>query len=94
MKHTKGQWYTSGKSINIADQHLIISEDKGQNVAICYGVSNAEEAQANAHLMTAAPEMLEACILALNDFEMEGIELNHDTVTALRAALNKAEGEA
>ena len=50
-------------------------------------VRSAEENR----LIAAAPELLEACILALNDFEMEGIELNHDTVTSLRQAMNKAQ---
>ena len=61
MKHTKGQWYTSGESINIADQHLVIDEETGQTIATCYGVSSEEEAKANAHLIAAAPELLEVC---------------------------------
>ena len=88
MKHTKGEWYTSGKSINNAEQHLVISEDKGQNVAVCYGV---EEAQANAHLIAAAPELLEACKTAIEGNRTHApIDV---TFRILQEAINKAEGK-
>jgi len=57
--HIKGSWYTNG-SINNADQHLIIDEETGQNIAICYGIGSLEESTANADLIAAAPELLEA----------------------------------
>lgn len=47
-----------------------------------------------ARLADAAPELLEALRLALLDHDNEGIELNHDTVTAARAAIATATGGA
>lgn len=35
-------------------------------------------------------ELLEACILAMHDFNNEGAELNNDTVVALKSAIQKA----
>ena len=71
MKNTKAPWYTTGKSFN--DQPQISSEETGRTIALCYslgqpdghslGKPNREttEAEANAHLIAAAPELLEAC---------------------------------
>ena len=39
-------------------------------------------------------DLLAALELAMMDHEIEKIELNHDTVTAARAAIAKAKGEA
>ena len=60
------------------------------------------EAIANAHLMAASPELLEACICALAD--LEGIMPEHEpsgdrkhpaweTIRELQNAINKAKGE-
>lgn len=98
MKHTKGPWYTSGAMINHADQHLVIDEKTGNNIAICYGVGSLGEAKANAHLITAAPELLEACHTILNRFG--GHVRDYEEMTAgqklaierMVEAIRKAEG--
>lgn len=57
MKHTKGEWYAS-ESVNLHEQRVIAVEGTGQTIAVCYGVN---EVAANAHLIAAAPELLEMC---------------------------------
>lgn len=93
-KHTPGPW----EDVWLDDENGWIMDSRGNYLAemvvadeegLCV---SEDEARVNAHLMAAAPELLEACSLALDDFEMEGIELNHDTVTALKAAIKKARG--
>lgn len=83
--HTSGPW-TYANGIIVGDGKIIAD----------YGCSmeRNHEAEPNARLMTAAPELLAALILALQDHDFEGIELNHDTVTAARAAIAKATGGA
>ena len=76
-------WYTSKGSMG---QGIIAEEETGRNVAVAYDEKDAP-------LLAAAPALLEACNLAMSDFELEGIELNHDTVSALREAINLAAGE-
>jgi hypothetical protein len=56
-----------------------------------FGITKGNMDEANARLIAAAPDLLAAAQLALMDHEQEGIELNHDTVTALRAALAKVQ---
>jgi len=89
MKHTEGTWNVSKHGNN--DSFGVYAEGQPNDFAIVKG-GNEEggEAEANARLIAAAPELLEAVELALMDFEMEGIDLNHDTVTALRKAITKA----
>jgi len=78
-----------------------IGEDKGQSIAICYGVSNSEEAEANAHLIAAAPELLEACKKILGSINANCIceqlhkddaELLSELMAQTYKAINKAEG--
>ncbi len=54
-------WYTSSTAEDL--QGLIYNEKTGQNIAVCYNVEHAA-------LIAAAPELLEACKLALKDTEM------------------------
>jgi len=57
-KHTKGNFYKSGSS----SQYLIASEETGNTIAVVYSQKDEKEAEANAALLAAAPDMLEALI--------------------------------
>ena len=87
MKHTKGTWY-AGESVNIHEQRMIASEEKGQTIAICYGLP---EVEANAHLIAAAPELLEACYHVIENLQQESPEVWEHEIAALQYAINKAE---
>lgn len=79
-----GGWKISAResatSINVEDK-------KGLSVA---RVRRRPDDLSIARLIAAAPELLAACQLALTDHEIEGLELNRDTVKALRAAVTKS----
>jgi len=98
----KKAWYTDGKNINIADQHLITDEETGQNIAICYGGCEWGEAKANAHLIAAAPDLLQACKDILDCINSSNIndQINTEDAEALSEAaaevhisICKAEGK-
>lgn len=60
MKHTKGPWISEGHSVYTKQGAFYIAEAKSNaNVNASY-VRPSTEARANAHLIAAAPEMLEA----------------------------------
>lgn len=102
MKHTKGPWHTTGESYN--DQPQISEERTGKTIALCYGMGEGEngttEAGANAFVMAAGAELLNACKCALADLEgckqtyrIEGNHALEETLRELQDAINKAEGE-
>jgi len=90
-KHTKGPWSVQGDTY-VTVNSLIITHCKQA------GNTTLEEAQANARLIAAAPELLEALELCLeaiqpyydsdDDGSMEAAASN-----AALAAINKAKGE-
>ena len=55
MSHTKGVFYNSKSS---GGQCMVISEETGSTLAICYSQKNEGETLSNAKLFAAAPEML------------------------------------
>lgn len=86
-KFTPGPWYNATKKDSF--QGLIYSEVTGENIAITYNPNNAA-------LVAAAPDLLEACILAqelicglLYHIDAE----NKIVLPALDAAIIKAQGE-
>jgi hypothetical protein len=86
-KHTQGEW--------AIDDNEIYSENTDHGAAICtMNTTSAhfteEEAEANARLIAAAPELLEAMYLVVMDFENEGGFINPDTIEATRNAIQKA----
>lgn len=98
MKHTKGTWYTSG-SVNIHEQRIIADEETGQTIAVCYGRGEHDnrksETEANAHLIAAAPELLEACEMLLDRLNYHGnidILREEGPIEDLRNAITKAQG--
>lgn len=88
-KHTPGPWaHDSGSTLVITEEYII---------ADCTAAALPEsEQEANARLMAAAPELLEACKDALEfiDFLMhDSLVSDGETRNMLRAAIAKAEGE-
>lgn len=80
--HTPGPWFVHANQV--------YSEHNGQTVAVFPGVRSDEPVSANAHLIAAAPDLLEAVELYL--------ELSPDQPANLsklaRAAIKKARGQA
>lgn len=97
--HTKGPWEIGHPSMmTVFGSHGFIGSDKvDQIVARCdssimfrRGATESElfhEAQANARLIAAAPDLLEACQLAIDQ------STNRIVIGVLKNALKKATGE-
>jgi hypothetical protein len=89
MKHTKGPW-----KVRSVSQYDVVSKD--EFIVACDNVALPDsECIANAKLIAAAPEMLEALELVLS-FVMEVGNSNPKTRAALNictAAIKKARGE-
>lgn len=91
VKHTPGPW----EMINLNVYH---NYPTGQKVADCYvkkpfGVYDAGECEANARLIAAAPDLLEACKSALELIQVCTVYKDMSTAKELMAAIAKAEGE-
>ena len=75
--HTKGQWYTS-ESVNIHEQRIIADEETGQTIAVVYGRgghdTREDETRANANLIAAAPELLEALEMMIRAANVKEID--------------------
>lgn len=56
---------------------------------VCYNPTNKEVIDANAHLISAAPDLLDACQQLMACYDDKGHLLNFD-VDIVRQALNKA----
>lgn len=86
-KHTPSQWYSDEKD----EQFVIVRTDN--KIIYCiedYEVN--EEDRANARLIAAAPELLEACKSLLHDLKSDPYVLTPKTINKARSAINKAEG--
>ena len=59
MKHTPGPWFYSGKHDTCEVRYVALSpDDHYEEIATLFGKDGAEQ-QANAHLIAAAPDLLE-----------------------------------
>ena len=89
-KHTPGPWRVAASKFREACRQKVCVVTDTVTVADC-GIF-LEERWDNAHLIAAAPELLEACKLALSALSKEGNEpgLVADTI---REAIAKAEGK-
>ena len=84
--HTKGQW-TVGKTSNFEYMDI---DCNGQRITSVYtGIESNPEAEANAKLIAAAPELLEALVRILEDDAENGILSPVDRVIA-KTAIEKA----
>ena len=84
MRHTNGEW--------------IVNRHTTMNLPYKYTVSNYqetdEEAEANAKLIAAAPDLLGACGKAFNYLDIRNLGDTADTLEKiLRQAINKAKGK-
>lgn len=77
--HTKGKWNQIGTSVGITDGEI----------CVCYTNGLQFDALANARLIAAAPDLLEACIKA----EHNGLDLPVYVRELLADAISKATGE-
>jgi hypothetical protein len=83
-QHTPGPWHFDGQEFND------VREADGELVAVALHLRTRKperslaEAEANARLMAAAPDLLEACKAALSDYE--------PYIEKCRAAIAKATG--
>ncbi len=87
VKHTPGPW----KAVKAAHGPIDIFDQQGQDVVTVYGGGvEAESKIANANLIAAAPELLEA--LHLVGMSAGWQYLTMETRKVVEAALDKAEG--
>ena len=83
MKHTQGKWKRRRNGM-IFSGSLAIAKVRGS-----FENENKDEYEANAKLIASAPELLEACKLALRDYKyVDGIS---DTTIIIKQAIASAE---
>lgn len=88
MKHTKGPWF-------FLPGNRVCTE-KGTTIAILQHVwSDPEETKANAKLIAAAPELLEALtdLVYMAEHFPNELSKDHYSVKAAQAIINKAIGD-
>jgi hypothetical protein len=92
--HTPGPWRAGSHPMNEAE--VFADELDGERIAECYGAGDAD--QANALLIAAAPELLEALERMAGAFvphprdDTEGWREEHEACELARAAIAKATG--
>lgn len=98
-KHTPGPWFPI-ESVNAETQglHLIWSRSKPNETGVLIArTCFAPQSEANARLIAAAPELLEACRRAIDWLDELGCDCGTDepgtcAVCIVRAAIQKAGG--
>ena len=90
VKHTMGPWYLDFDTVSTEPRR------KGYVLAqVSFGSIDPDEVKANAHLIAAAPELLEACKHAIRILELYAPPddpVAHKVIDILRTTINKAEG--
>ena len=91
LKHTPGPWTTSGPAQFSSTPNCMVyaSHENGHLVASC-DPGNSPNQAANANLIAASPELLEACIAARAKLGMSHAE--HPVWRMLDEAIKKATG--
>ncbi len=89
---TGGNWIAKKYS---NDWGVYSDSGTGRDIALVREYAKEDEAKANAHLIAAAPELLEMCIATLEDLESGELEGNATEAAKgnLRAAIRKAIGK-
>jgi hypothetical protein len=89
-KHTPGPWEVT----NICGKTCVTARPFKSEVG-CIEIAKITEivGRDNARLIAAAPELLEACRLALGAFEANRIDMQQNAERKLNAAIAKAEGK-
>lgn len=90
-KHTPGPWCLSDESPMIIQDECKVIVGSASTYPNSGYFPGQKEAEANARLIAAAPELLEACEGLLGLAERDG--WLHVAVNAARAAIAKAKGE-
>ena len=88
MSATPSQWKVFAGTIILDSwgDHVICTTPES--------IDRFEETRDNARLIAAAPDLLEACKMALGTLEAEPVEIRKPmNISILRAAIAKAEGE-
>ncbi|EKS6455937.1 hypothetical protein M8U16_15915 [Enterobacter hormaechei] len=85
MKHTPAPWYFSNEGVL-----RVRAKDDDEVVCSYAGYENCEREYANAKLIAAAPDLLEALQDALHAYDKHG---EHPEWDFARAAISKALGE-
>ncbi|MFA5379870.1 MAG: hypothetical protein WC455_29190 [Dehalococcoidia bacterium] len=88
-KHTPGPW---GIDINSVGEYLISAGPIGTPVDYLAVITNRKRSKANARLIAAAPELLEALAFCVEALEVEA-PIYRDHIAQARAAIAKAKGE-
>jgi len=87
LKHTKGKWeIESNKSFF----RILGKSNIKYTIADVYNVNGMEENEANAKLIAAAPDLLEACINSLSVFNSIRCTDEADIVKQLKDTIKKA----
>lgn len=91
-KYTQGPWVIQPKDVqkDVASPDLIVGPLYGEQVCCVY-IDN-ERDRANAHLISAVPDLFEACKRVLAEIE-GGDEISIGAEEDLIAAIEKAEGQ-
>ena len=95
MTHTKGPW----KAVDSLSRWNVTTSDKPRTFNICSVNTNLVEQEANARLIAAAPELLEALQTIVCCVRMNGpagttaYVISEERMIAARAAIAKAEGK-
>lgn len=87
MSHTPGPWRVSSNCVLGSDNAIVAT------VATYSQVEFTKEEKSNAHLIAAAPDLLEACEAAKHIFE-DSDNWNVQSFQRILAAIKKARGEA
>ena len=91
MKHTKGEWVAEFESAYSGGSIFAIDDNKREYICTTSG-----NAKANAQLISAAPDLLEACELAedmLFGLKSRGVYVDNKEYLSIQKAINKATGE-
>ena len=90
LKHTKGEWRYS-------ELYQVITDEEGYSIAQESGLKHSKDWEANAKLISAAPDLLEALILAnklIDELDKASdyreTEFHYETQHKINNAINKA----
>lgn len=95
MKHTKGKWHYKMFGQARLNCNCVISSDNDDTICVMKRDDNAdrETQEANAKLITAAPDLLGACnkfIELFNNSDMRPEDEAHELAAIVKSAIKKA----
>lgn len=100
IKHTPGPWsvgetrrykHSGGVDGTEVAVHYGPAERRGNCIAFAYGHGRSSDAEADARLIAAAPDLLAALMMVLDD--PQALDGRPRTAECVRAAIAKATGE-